>query len=420
MPQVTGTDNRFLTDDIIVKEALRLLKNNLVTAPLVYRDHEKRFAKKGDTISLELPYRTKTASGRTLVKQPLVDKSIPFKIDKQEHFGLEVTVKDRTLSLQHFSERYLKSGMVQLANVIDRSILDKLYLYSFFSSGTPGTANKIKDVILADAYMSNVGVPDDGLRRAILNNLDAAELSDEISGKYNEKIVKTAIQKGYMGPMSNFDLFKSSNMPAHTVGNHAGTPLVDGAGQTGDELVTDGWTASRDPLLTPGDVFTIAGVYEVNPQSYKSTGRLQRFVVTAKAVSSGAGASTIKISPAINDGTLTTVDGNGDSVSLAAYQNVTAAPADNAAITVVGTAEAVYRQNLLFHRDACALCMVDLELPQTATVKSRVRDPESGLSLCMTGAYDINNQTEITRIDAVWGVHMVYPELAHRLYSAAG
>jgi hypothetical protein len=61
--------------------------------------------------------------------------------------------------------------------------------------------------------------------------------------------------------------------------------------------------------------------------------------------------------------------------------------------------------------------MVDLELPQTAVVKSRVRDPDSGLSLSMTGAYDITNQSEITRIDAVWGVDVIYPELGHRLWS---
>ena len=71
MPQVNGEkDNRLLTDDIIVKEALRLLKNSLVAAPLVHRDLEKRFAKVGDSISLQKPFRTKTASGRVLVNSP--------------------------------------------------------------------------------------------------------------------------------------------------------------------------------------------------------------------------------------------------------------------------------------------------------------------------------------------------------------
>lgn len=411
--------NRILTDDIIIKEALRLLKNNLVTAPLVYRDLEKRFAKVGDTISLKKPFRTKTASGRVLQKQPMVDQTIPFQINRQEHFGLEVTMRDRTLSIEQFSERYLKSGIIQLANVIDRSILLEMKK-AFFSSGTPGTAIGTKSFHLAKAYMGNVAVPDDGMRRCILNMLDGAEISDAISNKYNEAMVKGALQKGYMGPLAGFDLFESANIPVHTVGAHGGTPLTNGADQTGSSIVTDGWATGVTGLLKEGDVITFAGVYEINPQSYQSTGRLQHFVVTADVNSDGSGKATIPVSPAINDGTLTTVDAEGNTVSLSAFQNVSAAPADNAAITVLGTADTSYRQNFLFHRDACALAMVDLELPQSATVKSRVRDPDSGLSLCMTGAYDINQQTEITRIDAVWGTHLIYPELAHRMWSAAG
>ncbi len=416
---VQGENNRLLTDDIIVKEALRLLKNNLVTAPLVYRDLEKRFAKVGDTISLKKPFRTKTASGRVLQKQPMVDQTIPFQINRQEHFGLEVTMRDRTLSVEQFSERYLKSGIVQLANVIDRSILMEMKK-TFFSSGTPGTAIGTKSFHLAKAYMGNVAVPDDGMRRCILNMLDAAEISDTIATKFNENMVKMALQKGYMGPLAGFDLFESANIPVHTVGDHGGTPLSNGVDQTGSSIITDGWDLSTTGLLKEGDVITFAGVFEINPQSYQSTGRLQHFVVTADVDSDGAGNATIPVSPAINDGTLTTVDAEGNTVSLSAFQNVSAPVADGAAITVMGTANTAYRQDFLFHRDAVALAMVDLELPQSATVKSRVRDPDSGLSLCMTGAYDINQQTEITRIDAVWGAHMIYPELAHRIFSAQG
>lgn len=414
-----GVDNRLLTDDIIVREALRLLKNNLVMAPLVHRDNEKRFAKVGDTISLQKPFRTKTASGRTLQKQPMIDQTIPFKIDRQEHFGLEVTQRDRTLTVQNFSERYLKSGMIQIANVIDRSILLKLK-NAFFSSGTPGTAITTKSFLTANAHMGNVGVPDDGMRRGIMNLLDGAEIADNISEKFNEMLVKKAIQKGYMGPLSGFDMFQSQNVPTHRVGAYAGTPLINGADQTGTELITDGWATGVTGLLKAGDVFQIAGVYEINPQNYESTGRLQFFVVQEDVNSDGAGNATIKVSPSINDGSLTTVDAEGNTLSLKAYQNVSAAPADNAAITVFGTADTTYRQNYLFHRDAIALAMIDLELPKSATVKSRVRDPQSGLSLCMTGAYDINEQSEITRIDAVWGTDLIYPELAHRLWSDEG
>lgn len=416
MPNVQGeVGNKLLTDDIIVKEALRRLKNNLVMAPLVYRDLEQKFAKVGDSINLELPYRTKTASGRVLQKQPLVDKSTPFVINRQEHFGVEVTTRARTLSIEKFSERYLQSGISQIANAIDRSILLQMRL-AYFTSGDPGTKLSLKSFMYASAYMDSVAVPDDSLRRAVVNPLDAAEINVDMKELNNSGLVKTAVQRGYMGPLAGFDLFKSQNVPMHMTGSAvAETAIkVKGGGQTGDTLTIDGIT-NTSGSFNVGDVFTIDGVYAINPQNYESTGRLQRFVVTAD--SGGGGAQTLNISPAINDGSLTTTDAEGHTVSLAAYQNVSDAPADNAAVTFMGQANTEYRQDFLFHKDAVALAMVDLELPQSATVKSRVRDPESGLALSMTGAYDINQQTEITRIDGVWGAHMIYPHLAHRIWS---
>ena len=411
-------DNNLLTDDVIAKEALLLLKNNLVAAKCVYRQYEKTFGKVGDTIRLELPFRTKSASGRVLVKQPMVDQTIPFQISNQEHVGLEYTMKDRTLDIKQFSERYLKSGMIQIANKIDSSILLTLK-NAFHSSGTAGTRpDAFLDYANAGAKQTTYGVPKDGMRHAILDPFTTAGLSDEVTRLFS-KNVDSVYRKGYMGPVAGYETYESQNLPKHTVGAHGGTPLMNGATADGaTTLVTDGWDTGVTGLLLQGDVITIAGVYGVNPQNYTTTGLLQEFVVQADVNSDGSGNATITIAPAINAGTVTTTNADGATVSLAAYQNVTAVPADGAAITVKGTADTTYEQNYLFHRNAIALAMINIELPQTAVSKSRVSDPESGLSLSLTGAFDINEHTEIHRIDAIWGAKLIYPELALRLWGA--
>lgn len=411
-------DNNLLTDDVIAKEALRLLKNNLVMAKCVYRNYEKTFGKVGDTIRLKLPYRVKSASGRVLQKQPMVDQTIPFKIDYQEHVGLEFTVKDKTLSIQQFSERYLKSGMIQIANKIDRSLTMTLKK-AFHTSGTPGVRpGKYIDFANAAAKQTTYAVPNDGMRHAVIDPFTCASLSDEVTKLFKESMVEMAYKKGYRGEVSEYKTYESQNLPKHTVGNYSGTPLVAGTITNGDTITTDGWTASVTGLLKAGDVITFGGVFGVNPQNYETTGLLQEFVVLEDVDSDAGGLATIKVSPSLNDGTATTTNADGDTISLKAYQNVTALPADNAPITVLGTANTTYEQNYLFHRDAIALAMIDLELPQSAVVKARAADPETGLSLLMTAAYDINEQSEITRIDAVWGADMIYPELALRLWGA--
>lgn len=411
-------DNNLLTDDVIAKEALRLLKNNLVMAKCVYRNYEKTFGKVGDTIRLKLPYRVKSASGRVLQKQPMVDQTIPFKIDYQEHVGLEFTVKDKTLSIQQFSERYLKSGMIQIANKIDRSLTMTLKK-AFHTSGTPGVRpGKYIDFANAAAKQTTYAVPNDGMRHAVIDPFTCASLSDEVTKLFKESMVEMAYKKGYRGEVSEYKTYESQNLPKHTVGDYSGTPLVAGTITNGDTITTDGWAASVTGLLKAGDVITFDGVFGVNPQNYETTGLLQEFVVLEDVDSDAGGLATIKVSPSLNDGTATTTNADGDTISLKAYQNVTSLPADNAPITVLGTANTTYEQNYLFHRDAIALAMIDLELPQSAVVKARAADPETGLSLLMTAAYDINEQSEITRIDAVWGADMIYPELALRLWGA--
>lgn len=70
-------------------------------------------------------------------------------------------------------------------------------------------------------------------------------------------------------------------------GAGGGTPLVRGADQSGESLVTDGWTASTT-VLKIGDCFEVAGLNQ-----------LFRTVSYSDVVSNGSGIATITINPPI-------------------------------------------------------------------------------------------------------------------------
>lgn len=414
--QTTGVDAVLLTDDQIINEAMFQYKNNLVACKNVYRDLEKRIVNGvGDQISVKKPFRSKSTEGRTLGNSPLVDNSVTLVISRQRNVGLEFTIQDRTLSIQAFSERYIQPAIGEIATQVDKSIFDVAEAETYFTTGTLGAALTHTAAMYSKANLNNVAVPDDGKRKMMCNEIDGANISSAVSALFNEGIVKGSIQKGYMGPLSGFETYTSQLVPTHTVGAHGGTPLASGgADQTGSTILTDGWTASVTGLLLKGDTITFAGVFEINPVTYESTGRLQSFVLTADAASDVGGLSTLSISPALNDGTLTTTDTEGNTVSLAAYQNVSAAIADGAAITVNGVANGIYRQNFYWHQNAIGFAMVDLYLPESAATAARVRDTDTGLSLSLTKDYDITNHKETTRLDALWGVKMMNPELCFR------
>ena len=416
MPQLTGAGNVLLSDDIILNEALFQYKNNLVACRNVYRDLERRFvAGVGEQISIKKPFRVQSTEGRTLGNSPMIDNSTTLIINRQRNVGLTFTIEDRTLSIQQFSERYIQPAVGEIATQIDKSILDAAEAATYFHSGTVGTALSHTSVMFTKANFNNVAIPDDGKRVGMLNEIDAANISSAVSALFNESMVKGSVQKGYMGPLSGFEMNSTQLVPTHTVGAYGGTPLSNGADQVGSSIITDGWTASVSGLLLAGDTITFAGVFEINPVTYESTGRLQTFTVLADVASDGAGNATVTVSPAINDGTGTTLDGEGNSVSTAAYQNVSAPVADGSAIVVFGDSGGIYRQNFFWHKNALGLAMVDLYLPESATVAKRVHDKDTGLSLSLTKAYDVTNHKEITRLDALWGVKMLNPELIFRM-----
>jgi hypothetical protein len=139
--------------------------------------------------------------------------------------------------------------------------------------------------------------------------------------------------------------------------------------------------------VTAGEVFTIAGVNAVNPETGADTGSLQQFVVTAAATASGSAVAALAISPAI--------------ISSGATKTVTAVPADNAAVTFVGGASTTFPVNMAFHRDAFTLATADLILP--TGVDFAARETYDGVSMRVVRQYDINTDKFPCRIDLLFG-----------------
>jgi hypothetical protein len=197
------------------------------------------------------------------------------------------------------------------------------------------------------------------------------------------------------------------NVRTQTVGPQGGTPAVNGAGQTGNSIVTNGWTASAAKRLSKGDIVTFAGSFAVNPQNKQSTGALRQFVVTADVFSDGAGNATIPIAG----------PGGLGVVTAGPFQTVTASPTTTGAVTVQGAANTSSPRGLGFHKDAFALGCADLPLPGGVDMASRVSDKQLGMSIRLVRAYDINTDRFPCRLDILYGWTTLYPELAVRIAS---
>ena len=397
--------NSLLTISQITKESVRVLENNLKFAEGVNKQYDDQFAVKGakvgDTINVRKPARYKGRTGATMSVEDHTETSAPLTLDKQFGVDLEFTSKDLTLSLDEFSDRIIVPAMATVANEIDADGL-ALYKNIYNSVGTPGTVpTALKTYLEAGAKLNSEAAPRDGKRSMIIEEMAEVEIVDALKGLFHSgSEVSKQYKEGLMGKAAGFMWGMDQNVASHVIGAHGGTPLINGASQTGASLVTDGWTASA-AILNEGDVFTIAGVYAVNPQTRKSTGQLRQFVVTGDVVADGSGNATIPVSPSID--------------ATTAFQSVDAVPADNAAITVLGTAGATSRVNMAYHKDAFILGCADLQIPKGVDMAARVSDSQLGISARMVRAYDINSDKFPCRFDVLYGWLAVRPELACRV-----
>lgn len=390
--------NTFVKSTVLAKESLMQLENELGMAKLVNRDWENKFAKDGDTLGIRNPNKFRATKARARSNSAIAETNITLTVATQAHVSFEWDTKTMTDTIERISERYVKPALSAIANTID------VDLYSLYSSiynqvGSPGTSPSDYDVYADARRVLNEEAIPLRPRFVCVNPLGESETLKGLKGLFSEKLVNGVVTNGAIGSLAGFDFHMAQNVVVHTTGafTTGSTPLVDGASQTDSTLLTKGW-ASGTATLKKGDVFTIAGVYAVNPKTGQSTGQLRQFTVTADITSTGT-AINIAISPT--------------PIASGAYQTVDALPADSAAITLVGSESTQYPMNVGFHKDCFTLAVRPLEIPSSCTYGAR--ESYNGLSVRVIKAYDIEEDKEVLRFDVLYGVLCQMPEAGVRI-----
>lgn len=400
--------NSIITPSKIANEALYQFENNLVMGNLVNRQYKNEFVKAGTSVALRMPVKFQTTKSATRTNSDVTEKSNLFTVATQAHVSWKFSTADLTMSIEEYSKRYITPAMISLANTVD-SDLCALYKDVNNATGTAGTTPSTFAALGAAAQRLDENAAPVSGRKLVLNPAAHWAMADALKGLNIPQRAEGFITKGALGMLAGFDINMDQNIYAHTKGTATGTPLVNGASQNvtyasltngssvwSQSLITDGWTNSVTGILKQGDVFTIAGVYAVNPVSGLSTGALRQFTVLADANSGAStGPATLSIAPPI--------------ITSGAYATCDSAPADNAAITVVAS----HAANLAFQEDAFGLVMMPMELPTGAAFKAR--KTYNNLSIRVVNDFDIDADEDIIRLDIMYGTKTLNPALAVRL-----
>lgn len=398
--------NSLLTIDMITAKSLEILENNLVLTRNVNKQYDDSFAvegaKIGTTLRIRLPDRALVTDGAALNVQDDNEQYTTLAVSSQKHIGINFTTAELTMQMDDFAERVLKPRISQLASSVDADVANA-YKSIYASVGTPGTTPGTSLVLLQAQQKLNEMASPMSPRYATVNPAANAALVEGMKGFFNPTgTISRQFKNGMMGEgvLGYDEVNMSQSIKQHTTGSRTGAHTVTTTVSTQGQATID-ITGTGSQTIAAGDVFTIADVYAVNPQTRESTGSLQQFVCTALNTAAGGAYTSVAISPPIY-------------TAASALATVDSFPQSTATVTFLGSASTQYPQNLVYHKDAITFATADLVMPRGVDMASR--QVHNGISLRIVRQYDINNDRLPCRVDVLYGYSVIRAPMAARIW----
>lgn len=413
--------NTFRTTQYVLDEVFVRFVNYLNFAKVANRNLEEDFKglkfATGQTLNYRLEERYLGGRGATATAESRVQVVRPLTIDTQFHTmvqfsGMELTF-DRARD-RPYLDMMLNPRAKTLANDVEKFIATENFQTQVYQAvGTPGVPVDFETITLADAYMTELGIPEDGNRYLANSPRVSAALATELSTIFNQTVNTGALMDGFIGHLSGFDFFKTNFLKRQI----AGLGQAGGSPPTGFRLgglVTNGPISSGSTInvgslgRSPGDVVfrkgdsieiaDAAGVFMVNPLTYESLSQRAQFVVTEDVISANGSTASIPVSPEI--------------IISGARQNISDAIPNGAQVLLAND----HNVSIAYHNQAVVFAAPPLtELKGGVEVVTTYSNLYK-LAMTYTLGADVRNYLQLDRLDVIGGV-AINPEFAVRVRS---
>lgn len=409
-------ETQYVLDDVFVR-----FWNSLSFARTANRNLEGDFKNlkfaTGQTIDYRLEERYLAGEGASATAEARVQIVRPLSITKQFRTMIEYTGFNLTFDRAR-DEPYLEMANAprakRLANMVEGFIArENFWPATYQAVGTPGVPVDLNTILTADAYMTELAIPEDGKRFCGVQPRVAANLSNDLYNVFNNTVNTGALIDGFVGHLSGFDFFKTNFLGRQVAGagQAGGSPpagfllggLVTNGPIVGGNTIAVGslGQAPGAVVFNKGDIIEIddaAGVFMVNPLTYEPLAQRAQFVVTEQVISADGATAVIPVNPTI------VIDG--------ARQNISAAIPNGAQILL----RASHNVSLAYHTQAVVFAAPPMkELRGGVEAVTRYSDLYK-LAMTYSLGADIRNYEQLDRIDVICGV-AINPEFAVRICS---
>lgn len=406
---------QYILDDVFIR-----FWNSLAFVRTANRNLEGDFKNlkyaTGQTINYRLEERYLGGQGATAVSESRIQIVRPLTISTQFHTMLEYTGFELTFDRAR-DEPYLEMANAprakRLANLVEKFVAsDNFQLQTYQAVGTPGVPVDFNTILTADAYMTQLAIPEDGKRFFAIPPMISATLNNALYTVFNNTVNTGALIDGFVGHLSGFDFFKTNflNRQIAGVGEAGGAPpagfklagtVTNGPIGAGNLIAVTGLVANQANAFNVGDIIEVAdasGVFMINPLTYQPLAQRAQFVVTATTPSDGGGNANIPVNPTI----------------------VTTGPLQNISAPIPNGAQMYLRQShdvsLAYHTQAIVFAAPPIKELKGGVEAATTYSDLYKLAMTASLGADIRNYQQLDRIDIICGV-AINPQFAVRICS---
>jgi len=396
---------------MVLKESQRIAHEKLTFIGTVDRQYDESFkyqankGPNGQTLRIREPNQyTRRTGSRVMDVQDQAESTQNITVATQDGVDMRFNHQEliRSVNSQSafddLSKNYIEPAVAVLCSGIESDFLSYATKATYQTAGTAGTA--ITSLVAPGAARAKINqqlAPKDN-RFIQMDSVTMGGLVNGVAAYFNpSNAIASQYREGLISRTAMADYYENERTYTTTNGSDVTTVTVnDAAIADGDStVISSGGTAAV------GAVFTFADVYDVHPETKVSYSHLKQFTVTA--ISGAGGSETLTFSPALQ--------------STGAKQNVSALPANSAAMVFVGAASTSYVNPLMYHKEAFQFVTADLPIMDDAHKCKRLM--KDGLSLRVWMGSDIRNDELLMRLDILYGMAALRPAWACRLIGAA-
>ena len=394
--------------DMVAKEAQRIAHEKLSFIGTVDRQFDDSFkyqagrGPNGQSLRIRKPNQyTRTQGSRVMDVQDQSEATQSITVATQDHVDMRFNSQELIQSVNSgaafddLSKNDIEPAVAVLCSGIEADFLAYCTKATYQVAGTAGTAITTLEVPgKARAKINQQLAPKDN-RYIQMDSVTMGGLVNGMAAYFNpSSAIGDQYREGLIARTAMADYYENERVFTQVIGS-------DITGVTLDTFtLADGGTAitvTGGAATVAGQVFTMAGVYDVHPETKVAYPHLKQFVLTSTS------ATAWTFSPAIQ--------------TTGPRKNASALPTTTAAIVFVGAASASYVQPLMYHKEAFQFITADLPLMDDAH-KCVIKKKEN-LSLRVWQSSDIRNDELLMRIDILYGMAALRPEWACRMVGAA-